>query len=233
MISVITLTYKRHHILEEAIESFLRQSSHGDEMIVVNDAPDVKYLVNHTDNRIRMVNHETRFPSIIEKLKYAFSLSRNEYMFRLDDDDLLTEFSLRDAKKAITDNPGFDIYRSAGHYFFSNNQYQDRGSSINNGNIYTKSYINNIKDWRNISFGEDNWLTFFHNGKIHEYPEMSMIYRWGMGTYHISGMGDVKQEEMFQRVDKDMEESGIYILEPKFIEDYYKQIRERDDKAAV
>ena len=232
MISVVTLTYKRHHILEEAIESFLRQNDNDSEMIIVNDAKDVKYLIDDYGPRIKLVNTDFRYPSILAKLKYAFSLAKYPYMFRLDDDDLLTEFSLRDAKKVITENPGFDVYRSQGHYFFSNNEYQDRGSSINNGNIYSKDYINRIK-WIDQSFGEDNWLTFFHDGKIHEYPEMSMIYRWGMSTYHISGMGDVKQEEMFERVDKDMKESGVYNLKPKFTSNYYEQIREKDKNAAV
>jgi len=62
---------------------------------------------------------------------------------------------------------------------------------------------------------------------------MSMIYRWGMYTYHISGMGDVDQEEMFERVDKDMNEDGEYILVPRFIENYYEQIRTKDKLAAV
>lgn len=231
MISVITLTYKRHHILEEAIESFLRQNDPDSEMIIVNDAVDVKYLIGHVDARIKVVNHPERFPSILSKLNFAFSLAKNDYMFRLDDDDLLSEFSLRDAKKAIKENPGYDVYRSQGHYFFSNNEYQDRGSSINNGNIYTKDYISRI-EWIDQSFGEDNWLTFFNNAKIHEYSDMSMIYRWGMGTYHISGMGNVEQEEMFDRVDKDMKELGVYTLEPKFTSNYYEQINEKDDKAA-
>ena len=232
MISVVTLTYKRHHILEEAIESFLRQNDYDSEMIIVNDAKDVKYQIGDHGPRIKLVNSNHRYPSILAKLKYAFSLAKYPYMFRLDDDDLLTEFSLRDAKKAITENPGFDVYRSQGHYFFSNNEYQDRGSSINNGNIYSKDYIDRI-NWIDQSFGEDNWLTFFHNGKIHEYPEMSMIYRWGMSTYHISGMGDVDQKEMFERVDKDMNESGFYFLRPNFMSNYYEQIKENDKDAAV
>jgi len=232
MISVVTLTYKRHHILEEAIESFLRQNDYDSEMIIVNDAKDVKYQIGDHGPRIKLVNSNHRYPSILAKLKYAFSLAKYPYMFRLDDDDLLTEFSLRDAKKAITENPGFDVYRSQGHYFFSNNEYQDRGSSINNGNIYSKDYIDRI-NWIDQSFGEDNWLTFFHNGKIHEYPEMSMIYRWGMSTYHISGMGDVDQKEMFERVDKDMNESGFYFLRPNFMSNYYEQIKEKDKDAAV
>ena len=38
MISVLTLTYKRHHLLEEAIESFLIQNPEVEsEMVVIND----------------------------------------------------------------------------------------------------------------------------------------------------------------------------------------------------
>lgn len=233
MISVITLTYKRHHILEEAIESFLRQNRPDCEMVIVNDAVDVNYKLLYPLPNVNIVNVPRRFGSIIEKLRFAFTLARYDYMYRLDDDDLLTEFALRDTIEAIKNNPDNDVYRSKGHYFFSNNQYGDRGSSINNGNIYTKDYIYNIESWNNVSFGEDNWLTFFNNARIHEYEAMSMIYRWGMGTYHISGMGDVDQKEMFERVDNDMEEKGEYILVPKFIENYYEQIRTKDELAAI
>ena len=233
MISVITLTYKRHHILEEAIESFLRQNRDDCEMIVINDAPNVKYKLLYPYPNVRIINCVDRFGSIIEKLRFGFTAAKHKYMYRLDDDDLLTEFALRDSIKAIEENPGYDVYRSKGHYFFSNNEYGDRGSSINNGNIYTKDYIYSIQEWKNKSFGEDNWLTFFHDGKVHEYDPMSMIYRWGMYTYHISGMGDVDQKEMFERVDKDMNEEGEYILVPRFIENYYEQIRTKDKLAAV
>ena len=233
MITVVTLTYKRHHILEEAIESFLRQNRTDCDMLIINDAIDVTYKLLYPIPNVTIVNVPRRFGSIIEKLRFAFSMANNNYMYRLDDDDLLTEFALRDSIEAIKNNPGFDVYRSKGHYFFSNNEYGDRGSSINNGNIYTKGYIEGIENWNNVSFGEDNWLTFFNNGKIHEYDAMSMIYRWGMGTYHISGMGDVDQKEMFERVDNDMEEEGEYIIVPKFIENYYEQIRTKDPLAAV
>ena len=218
-------------MLEEAIESFLRQNDFDSEMIIVNDDVDVKYIMGHVDARIKVVNHPERFPSILSKLNFAFSLARNNYMFRLDDDDLLSEFSLRDAKKAIKENPGFDIYRAQGHYLFRNNSYYDRGSNVNNGNIYTKDYISRI-EWIDKSFGEDVWLNSSHNGKIHEYPEMSMVYRWDMNTYNISLMGNLEQEEMFNTVDSQIKESGVYMLQPKFISDYYEQIKYRDDKAA-
>ena len=59
MISVLTLTYKRHHLLEEAIESFLRQKTEDCEMIVINDNPEVEYVFDHP--QIFIINHNKRF----------------------------------------------------------------------------------------------------------------------------------------------------------------------------
>lgn len=45
MISVLTLTYQRHFLLEEAIESFLRQDFSGEsEMLIINDSDKVDYI---------------------------------------------------------------------------------------------------------------------------------------------------------------------------------------------
>ena len=69
MISVLTLTYQRHHLLEEAIYSFLSQDYKEEcEMVVLNDSPDVEYVFDHPN--IKIINHPTRFSSIGKKLEY-------------------------------------------------------------------------------------------------------------------------------------------------------------------
>jgi hypothetical protein len=45
-------------------------------------------------------------------------------------------------------------------------------------------------------------------------------------------MGNLEQEEMFNTVDSQIKESGVYMLQPKFISNYYEQIKDKDDKAA-
>ena len=222
MISVITLTYKRKELLEEAIESFIRQGCSECEMIVINDCEDIEYELDHPS--VRIVNIKDRFPSVLDKLMYGFSIAKYDHMYRLDDDDLLSEFSLKKSIEAIKENQGYDIYRSKGHYYFLNNEYQNEGGNVNNGNIYTKKYIEGIKDWPVNSFGEDYWITFSNNARIHEYDYSSMIYRWGMGTYHLSGMTNKTQKEMYEWVDRDMKEKGFHVLTPKFNKEYYEQI---------
>jgi glycosyltransferase involved in cell wall biosynthesis len=229
MISVLTLTYKRHHLLEEAIQSFLAQENPPEcEMVVINDNPDVDYVFDHP--RVRIINCKERFPSIAAKLKWGYEQCKYDYIYRLDDDDLLAPWALENAQTDIQAHPGYDIYRSKGMYFFVNNIYEKESSNINNGNIYTKSYLDGIK-FPDKSGDEDEDITFHHNGKIYESKlKHTMIYRWGMNTLHISGMGRQPNEVILNQADKVLDgTTGIIELTPKFLNDYYEQIN-RDSK---
>ena len=67
MISVLTLTYKRHHLLEEAIQSFLSQELEGCEMVIINDNKDVDYIYEHPN--VRVINHKERYQwSLLETM---------------------------------------------------------------------------------------------------------------------------------------------------------------------
>jgi hypothetical protein len=224
MISVLTLTYRRHHLLEEAIESFLRQNDRKDcEMVIINDNCDVHYVFNHP--QVRIINHTERFPSISAKIEWGYKQCFNNYVYRLDDDDLLTPWALENVKKDIITNPGYDIYRSKGMYFFSENKFQGENSNINNGNVYIIPYLNKIT-WPNTSIGEDADITFHQNANIYESKlNHTMIYRWGMQTLHISGMGQQPNEIILAQADKVLSNiKGIVQLHPNFLNDYYGQI---------
>jgi len=226
MISVLTLTYKRHKILEEAIWSFLQQTSlEGCEMVVINDNKNVEYVYTHP--QVRIINHKERFPSIAAKIEWGYKQCKNQYIYRLDDDDLLAPWGLENVKKDILENPGYDIYRSKGMYFFSENIFKGEQDNINNGNVYTKAYLDRIT-FPDKSGDEDADITFHHSANIYTSKLLihSMIYRWGMGTLHISGMGNNNNEAIFAQADKVLENTkGIIKLHPHFKYDYYKQIK--------
>lgn len=224
MISVLTLTYKRHHLLEEAIQSFLAQENPPEcEIVVINDNADVDYVFDHP--RVRIINHKERFPSIAAKLEWGYEQCKYDYIYRLDDDDLLAPWALKNAHTDIQSHSGYDIYRSKGMYFFVNNVYEGESSNINNGNIYTKAYLDGIK-FPDKSGDEDADITFHHNGKIYESKlKHTMIYRWGMNTLHISGMGKQPNEVILTQADKVLDgTTGTIKLTPKFLNDYYGQI---------
>lgn len=236
MISVLTITYQRSHLLEEAIESFLRQDFVGEsEMIIVNDSSEVKYVYDHP--KIKIYNVENRFSTIWHKLHYGFQVATYNHIYRLDDDDLLAPWALTNAWQDIVDNVDFEIYRSNGHYFFSNNKFQYISDNVNTGNIYTKSYIERIAEkMTDVQMGEDTTMTFKFNANTYlsKREKKTMIYRWGMGTYHISGMGVQDCNSMNKRTDElvseiaeknnGAREAGIIKLQPHFKHEYYSQI---------
>ena len=224
MISVLTITYKRHHLLEEAIESFLKQELPPEsEMVIINDNPEVDYVFNHP--RVTIINHKERFPSISAKLEWGYKQCKYENIYRLDDDDLLTPWALNNVKIDIQTNPGYEIYRSEGMYFFVHNKFEKESSNINNGNVYTKSYLDRIK-FPDKSGDEDADITFGHKGTIYESKlKHTMIYRWGMGTFHISGMGIQPNHVILAQADKVLDNTkGEILLKPHFKNDYYSQI---------
>lgn len=234
MISVLTLTYQRHYLLEEAMESFLRQDFSGkSEMVIINDSPKVEYVFEHP--KIRIINLKERFPSVGLKLKFGLSQCKYDYIYRLDDDDLLAPRALSHTWDDIIAHPDYEIYRSDGHYFFENNKFKGIRSNINNGNVYTKKYLSRI-EIPDTSTGQDYTMTYKFNAKIYVSPrdQKTMLYRWGMDTYHISGMGKISDDAKNERTDLAVEtaakkrntrlEEGLLVLHPHFQEEYYQQI---------
>jgi glycosyltransferase involved in cell wall biosynthesis len=225
MISILTITYKRHHLLEEAIESFLKQGVElaFSEMVIINDNPEMEYVFNHP--RVRIINHKERFPSIASKLEWGYKQCNGNYIYRLDDDDLLAPWALENAIKDILDNPGYEIYRSSGMYFFVDNKFQKESDNINNGNIYTKGYLDRIK-FPDKSGNEDADITFHHNAKIYQSKlKHTMLYRWGMNTFHISGLGEQTNNVILEHADRVLDNTkGTITLNPHFKEDYYNQL---------
>lgn len=219
MISVLTLTYKRSNILEEAIYSFLIQNRQDCEMLIINDALDVEYHVDLPN--VRIFNLKNRFSSISKKIEWGFRQAKYKYIYRLDDDDLLSKNALNIVSNNLDSSS--EIHRSKYHYFFVNNVYKGIANNVNTGNTYTKDYLDRIT-FPDKSLGEDNDITFNHGAKIKEYTDITMIYRWGMGTYHVSGMGDIQEEEIKTRVDSMSLETGSVVLNPHFAEDYYAKI---------
>lgn len=223
MISVLTLTYQRHWILEEAIQSFLLQNRKDCEMVIINDAVDVEYTIDVPN--VRIFNCKERFSSIGKKIEWGYKQCKFDYIYRLDDDDLLAPNALNKVDGSIlTGNDEYDIYRGKHHIFFQNNQYLGLKDNINNGNVYTKKYLNRI-EFPEKSGDEDVDITFGFKAKIYTIETPIMIYRWGGNTYHISGMGKQKNNIILSRTDASVtKEFGVVRLIPYFKQDYYSQI---------
>jgi hypothetical protein len=192
-------------------------------MVIINDNLEVDYVYEH--DRVRIINHKERFQSISAKVEWGYKQCKYDYIYRLDDDDLLSPWALENVKKDILENPGYEIYRSKGMYFFVNNIYEGEGGNINNGNVYTKAYLDRIK-FPDNSFGEDSDITFGNNSNIYESKlKNTMLYRWGMSTFHVSGMGNQTNETILNQADKVLDNTAGQIeIHPHFDNDYYSKL---------
>ena len=98
-------------------------------------------------------------------------------------------------------------------------------------------YLNRIV-FPDKSGNEDVDIVYGNNAKIMTSTKeiYTMIYRWGMKTYHISGMGEQTNDGILNWTDKIVtgvqagfnemtQETGIITLNPFFENDYYSQIK--------
>ena len=225
MISFLTITYQRKHLLEEAIYSFLNQKNlnESDEMVIINDNKNVEYILNHPN--IKIVNLKERFASIESKYHYGYTECKNDYIYRLEDDDLLARNALNLSKETIKENPVYEIYRSSTHYYFVDNKFKGISGNYNTGVIYTQKYLKKLV-CNDMTYLEDMRTFGNYKAKVFtSFKNSTMIYRWGMNTYHISGMGNRTNKEIYDWAEKlCIKENGIINLNPHFDHDYYKMI---------
>jgi glycosyltransferase involved in cell wall biosynthesis len=226
MLSVLVLTYQRHKLLEEAMQSYLEQDfQESSEMVVLNDSPAVKYHTKQADDpkkRFRIINHSTRFSSIGKKLEYGYKQCFGSHLYRLDDDDLLMPNALSLVQKWINADPTYDVYRSGKFYWFGGNKYAYPREGINTGNVLSKEYVNRLT-FPDKNADEDLDIVFSPNVKMMtvENEPYTMIYRWGVGN-HISTQLHLPNEDRLKFIPEP--ESGDIELFPHFDHNYYGQI---------
>ena len=232
-ISVVTLTWKRPELLEEAIQSFLNQNDPKAEMIVVNDDPEVEYTIAEEYQKmgIKIINAKAKFDTFMTKFRFALEQSNYDYSYRLDDDDLLDEDALKVVRSAIKQAPGFDIYRAQNHWFVHMLDEKQNGLSggVNNGNTFSREFIERL-DWENAPEppGEDQWYFHRQMARHHVFGTPTMLYRWAASQYSLTHKSEDVGLEQFQE-DKTQKEmpKGRYELKPNFREDWYTKKQAR------
>ena len=88
-ISCKCVTYGRVDLLEESIESFIKQEYPTErcELIIVNDYPKQNLIYNEASN-ITIVNLDETFELIGDKEQYATELCQGNIICQWDDDDI-------------------------------------------------------------------------------------------------------------------------------------------------
>lgn len=203
LVSCVMPTYGRLNkgidgssLLNEAVESFLRQTYPNKELVIVNDAPNQTIVFDHPD--VKVINCDKRFPSLGLKRNFTVEQSSGEYIVTWDDDDISLPNRLEETVRQF-ETTGVD-YTSSKEYWYSERNSQYRYiTCLDYGALpcasYRKSVFNKVQ-YRDTSVGEDAaFIADVRSAglKINAFslPKESLayIYRWDYLATHISGFG--------------------------------------------
>lgn len=228
MISAQCITYNRPELLEEAIESFLRQDYDGEmEMVILNDS--VHQLeFNHPE--VHIWNVPKRFRTIGEKRNACVSLCAGEVIFPWDDDDISLPWRISLSLK----------YKGRKRYFKNKRAWLWQNGSIKPepvANTYPsmgcwdRSLFEQVNGYPMIQSGQDIGIDkkFMQLKERQVTPlkdeEVYYIYKFG-GTHHphLSSFGyDKGWHEIGKR---EIIKEGKIQLVPQWRQDYVKMVRE-------
>jgi glycosyltransferase involved in cell wall biosynthesis len=241
LVSCICGTYNRppshQHLLEEAIESFLRQTYPNKELLVLNDCSRQELVCDAPG--VRVVNLSERLPSLGDKWNAAIRLSRGELIAPWNDDDISLPSRLSFSVERLGDADYFNPRRS---WFWDNDglHFDPSAGYEHNASLFTRAAFEAVGGYPSISLGEDAAMDSKLLARMERvvdplrgYPELERsewfyIYRWGVSPVHVSGLAD---EGYYREIGLLPVEEGRYHLFPHWQRDYEAETRRMLDEA--
>lgn len=240
-ISCVCITYLRDDLLEEAIESFLRQDYKGPkELIIINDYDGQTLKFNHPD--VYILNTKRRFNTIGEKRNTSIALSNYDWIAPWDDDDIYLPHRLTHSIIKIKEK-NLDYYKlnsvynydmNVGIKFMTTNQFY--GASMYSKETFKKTSghgFNNVGEdtYFETQIKNDNTINkLIENKKTGniDLNDIYYIYRWVGISGHLSAYsGKENQLELVkEKREKTNTKRGVIELKPKWNQDYLKLTKE-------
>jgi hypothetical protein len=179
--------------LQEAIQAFLNQTYSGPKEMLVYNSFTAQRLLGDFPN-VRIINAETRPANLGACRNAAIELAKDGWIVVADDDDICLPAHLDNFAKGFDDTAQW-LWQS--HQFFMQSY---NISSVVKGTMnvvaFTKAAWKAVGGYPERDCGEDREIVTkitqaLPGKKIELSPrELSFIYAWGQGVYHLSGLGD-------------------------------------------
>lgn len=227
-ICAVCSTYKRPELLNEAVESFLRQTHPDKEMVILDDAG--QYAPEAADHLpgVKLITTRHRFWTLGEKRNASVALASPETsVFCVwDDDDIYLPWHMESAAKTIEGST--ECYTIPSIIYIDKRNHLERkitGHLFHPAWAFTRNAFTAVDGYPAMQSGQDQGLrrrwvqrhvTRFDPIKKDSRP--SFIYRWGTtGTKHLSAMGEGGYERlgMYQQIP-----GRITKIEPKWSKDW-------------
>lgn len=226
-VSCLCPTYGRcpdqQWLLEEAIESFLRQDYPADkrELIILNDCAAQTLACDAPG--VRVVNWPARFNSLGAKYNALAALARGTLLAPWEDDDLSLSHRLTQAVERL----GAANYwkpRALWYWQAGEAPRRDHGGVCHNASIYRKDAWLRVGGYPAVSGRQDAEFDAALHRLGAPAPPLApddcpaYVYRWGVSEMHLSGQTDCEQAYR-ERGSRSMD-GGTFHLHPHWREDY-------------
>ncbi|MBK9710390.1 MAG: sulfotransferase family 2 domain-containing protein [Kouleothrix sp.] len=238
-VSCICPTYGRVALLEEAIESFLRQDYPGEkELIVLNDYPDQTLVFAHPE--VRIVNVPRRLHSVGEKYQAAAALCSHDLIVVWHDDDIYLPHRLSLSVAQLDRERGF--FKASQAWFWNQGRLSEPQSNrFHGGGCFSRALLAETRGYPHVDNGFDGGFEAacesLHPGATKGQPlapeDLYYIYRWaGTGSYHLSAAGQNGEAHaavaayVREQAEQGRIERGRIALSPHWKADYAALVRD-------
>lgn len=220
-VSCVCPTFARVHLLEEAVESFLRQDYKGEkELVICNDCDRQTLKFDHSE--VRIFNLKSRFETIGQKRNFTSRLADGQILMTWGDDDIHLPNRI---SRMISAMQG-EMLMEGHHYCWNDTLFRHHHSTCG-AHAVRSCFFWKLGGVPEINLGEDigfNKLAEEAMGKVPVCTDdPAFIYRWSSGRPHLS-WGVEHYGRMGDGVDslihRGMEPEGEYHLKPHWKQDY-------------
>lgn len=231
-VSCICPTYGRApewlYLLEEAVESFVRQDWPDKELIVLNDAAD--QVLRCDAPGVRVINEHARYAGLGQKYNAMVRHSEGELICPWEDDDISLPWRLTQAVERLGDADYWNPQRS---WFLAGGVlHSDHSQGVNhNASVYRRSAWEAVGGYPEVAGAQDTQMDGRLKTKTKSVPFQEMpperwsyIYRWGVSPIHFSAYPPY--EESWVDVGNRGTEAGTWKIQPGWRQDYEQICRD-------
>jgi hypothetical protein len=230
LISCLCPTFGRcgspwQHLLEEAVESFLRQTDVHSELLVLNDHPAQEVVFDHP--RVRVVNHTPRFRTLGEKYNALVSLASGSLLAPWEDDDISLPHRLEQSREHLGER---DYYNPRCYWYLDRDGlHWDHAAGVgHNLSLFRRRAWQIVGGYPAVTGSQDAELDqrlTSHprvccrvEAEALPVPEWYYVYRWGSSPCHLSGQADM--QGLYDSLGAAPAPAGRFTLRPHWREDY-------------
>lgn len=221
-------------LLEEAIESFNRQTYRHKELVIVNDDP-TQTIAPVKIPGVVVLNLPRRFPGLGEKWNFIASMAGGNILTLWDDDDISLPWRLELCRDLLGDkdylNPRSEwflkreglVHNHPQNNCFHSAMFTRKALSAIRGFAYNSTDNDSDAAARMLSAGQRKLIDVVPYSPL-PIEQWYYLYRWGVSDHLSAGYAG---NERWARLGRAVRPAGEFTVAPKWKTDYVRMVAER------